>query len=158
MNFNFKAYSLVLLPFLLASCGGGEQQTVDNPITSVLNVNEIAGKRIEEVEKKLGKGTFEKNWKDQRAGCVSCPKYIYKNGQVEVIFIQDVADRITINNLGQYSYPSEALPAIGLENMETEFTNDMVTRWRSINGYREISAFNGQNNKVDYVLVLTKAN
>ena len=159
--------SLFVYSFLCFSCSESSNKTDDNVknsgdtskeiVPAVIQIRELSGKTVENVESIIGKGKLESKWKDERAGCIDCPKCVYKNGSIEVIYIKGVADRITLTGLSQYNYPQGGLQALGIDSTNAEFSNDIVTRWRSVPGFLEISAFNGLNNKVDYVLVKTKA-
>lgn len=159
--------ALFVLSLHLFSCSDSAKKNEDKAtiseenakenVASKIQLRELSGKTVENVETILGKGKLESKWKDERAGCKECPKYVYKNGSIEVIYIKGVADRITLNGLNEYDYPQGALQALGIESVNADFSNDIVTRWKNIPGFIEISAFNGLNNKIDYVLVKTKA-
>lgn len=127
------------------------------PFPALIQLRDVSGKTAGEVEKILGKGRFEGKWKDDRAGCVACPGYSYQNGKYKIIFINDIADRITIKDLDNYEYKDEVVMGLlGLPDAEPSAQNERVKRWNSIEGYREIMAYNN-NGKLDYVVILTLA-
>ena len=127
------------------------------PIPALIQIKEVSGRTESDVAKILGKGKFEEKWKNERAGCTVCPKYSYQDGKYEVIFINDVADRITVNNLDNYDYKDKIIMGLlGLSDTTPTTQTNLVKRWNSYEGFREIMAFN-KNGKVDYVVVLSKA-
>ncbi|WP_159469474.1 hypothetical protein [Dyadobacter sp. 3J3] len=126
-------------------------------VKALFSIKEISGKSITDVEKIFGKGHLESKWKDKKSGCKACPKYLYQGGKYEVIFIDKVADRITINKLNDYEFTNKAIMGIiGLSEATPSFQTDFVKRWNFHGGYREIMAFE-EKNKVNYILILSKA-
>ena len=135
---------------------------------TLFNINAVANKNPAIVEKTLGKpseltaGTF--NGKQVKRGK-------YKNGVVEITFIDDGARYITIflqdkdAKYNKYKYPDGAwtlLGEMGLDgNATAEVTNSAVTRfksgmpeWNNFPNVYEISMFpKGEN--VWYVHILT---
>jgi len=126
-------------------------------VPALIQIREVSGKTLGEVEKILGKGTLESKWKNDRAGCSACPRYSFQAGKYDIIFINDIADRITINRLGNYEYDDEVIMGLlGLPDATPSIQNDLIKRWSSIEGYREIMAFN-ENGKVNHLMVFTNA-
>lgn len=127
-------------------------------IKPVFDLKSIANKTQKEVAEVLGKGTFEKNWKDAKAGCTACPKYTYQKEAYEVIFINGKADRIVINNLKPYECNDTAITLLGLKSTTPSFANaGLVYRWKEIEGFREVSIFDDGSGKINYALIQTNA-
>lgn len=68
----------------------------------VIDIDAIAGKKPKEVEQFVGKPTKKEVVKPSSVG--QCPKSIYLGGLIEVVYINDMADWITVN-----SAPSKAI-------------------------------------------------
>ncbi|MCX6216593.1 hypothetical protein [Spirosoma sp.] len=127
------------------------------PLKPVLALEHIANHSIEEVQKEVGKGEFKLNWKDKKAGCLTCPKYTYKDDSLEVIYIDGKADRITLNHLQAYPFNDYFITALGLPYKEADFKNESVIRWYNYQGFKEIMTFNDGNGQVHYGLIKTHA-
>jgi hypothetical protein len=67
----------------------------------IINVSQIAKKTPDQIEKMFGKPTFTDNITPSGAPC-PCVKKIYLNGDIEIVFINDKADWITINKSPNY--------------------------------------------------------
>lgn len=75
-----------------------EKKSIAKQIT--IDIDAIAAKNPEEIELILGKYTKEEVVNPSRVG--QCPKNTYLGGLVEIVYIDDKADWITINN-GPYA-------------------------------------------------------
>lgn len=84
------------------------------------------------------------------------PKNYYKNGLIEIKFIENKAVRITINNT-ESKYPEEVLTYLHLNEKKPSFANEHVFRWSNIDGIYEISAFPAGNGKIFYTYIITEA-
>ncbi len=123
---------------------------------AVIKIPNIAGKTQEQVFKILGKPTKSETVKPSKTPC-PCPKNIYNNGAVEIIYINGRADWITINELGNASYTKDSLELLGLPVKDPTFSNSFVKRWENIPGLNEVSFFPKNNGKdVDYIYIKTK--
>ncbi len=78
---------------------------------------------------------------------------VYKGGAVEIVFIGGLADWFTV-------YPANApftrsgLTQLGLPaDKRPSFKSDDVMRWSSLNGLRDVSAFQGEEGMMDYFYV-----
>lgn len=120
-----------------------------------IELQKIAGHSQKEVEAILGKGTFESSVKDSRANCKNddCPKIKY--GDVEIVYINQKADWINIDNLSEYDYSPNALQLLGLDetNYSPKFQNGTVTRYKGIENINELSIFENGKGKIDYIYV-----
>ncbi len=62
----------------------------------LINVDDIAGKPPEEVASVLGQPTGEETVNPSGTSC-PCEKLIYKDGKVEIVYMNGIADWITAN-------------------------------------------------------------
>ncbi len=116
----------------------------------VVDVLKIAGKSKAEVTTYLGKPSSCGNSKYG----VKCQ---YVKGQTEIVFIKGKADWITIEDIDGIPFSKDALQVLGLKNISPSFSNDIVIRWDSIQGLKEVSIFKGGTFS-DYAYIKTKTN
>lgn len=117
---------------------------------AVLDLAQVAGKPKPAVEKVLGKADSCEAISPSRVGKV--PKCTFQGGKVEVVFIDGKADWITVYAPG-VSFDQGAVAALGLPAGKPDFSNAFTMRWKGIGGYREVAAFPGAGNEVDYLYV-----
>jgi hypothetical protein len=126
------------------------------PVVAV-DLSKVAFKSEVEVEAILGKGKLVSYWRDEDAGCEKCPKISYQDGKIEVIYINEIADRITINDLSEFSYNNKVV--LGLLDLKRDidptFENREVKRWHNYEKYTMIAAFS-KKDKIDYILIKSK--
>jgi len=124
----------------------------------LIDLSKVAFRSEKEVEAVLGKGKLDSYWRDAKAGCDKCPKMIYREGKIEIIFINEIADRITITNLSEFSFKNNVvLDMLNLKrDIEPTFENDDVMRWDNYEKYTEIAAF-AKKDKIDYLLIKSKS-
>ncbi|MGK7369435.1 MAG: hypothetical protein ACNS64_04410, partial [Candidatus Halalkalibacterium sp. M3_1C_030] len=79
----------------------------------------------------------------------NCKKAFYQNGKIEIIFKDEKASRITINDTPDFTANEKALKNLGLDaEKEPTFKNPgNVVRWENINNISEVSFF------PDYILI-----
>lgn len=83
-----------------------------------------------------------------------CQKAIYQDGKYEVVFINGVADWITINQTLAYRFDTSVVEHLGLPKVTPTFNNPKaVVRWEDIAGLREVSAFNNGADRVAYFYI-----
>jgi len=82
------------------------------------------------------------------------PTNYYKNGLIEIKFIENKAVRITINNT-ESKYPDEVLTYLHLNAEKPHFSNNNLSRWTNIDSIYQISAFPSGNGNVFYTYILT---
>ncbi|MBE9465191.1 hypothetical protein ACFP1I_15740 [Dyadobacter subterraneus] len=133
-----------------------EEEEMLAPIVEV-DLSKVAFKSEKEVEAILGKGKLDSYWRDADAGCDKCPKVVYRDGKIEIIYIKEIADRITINNLSEYSFKNHII--LGLLGLKSDtnptFENDEVKRWDNYEKYTQIAAF-AKKDKLEYILIKSK--
>ena len=82
----------------------------------------------------------------------SGPKLYYKDGKVEVVFINGKADWITVSGMSGVPFDANAIEALGLKPEPPTFKNSFLIRWEPHSTYHSISVI-GLNGKVDYAYV-----
>jgi len=134
--------------------GDGDENA---PITVEIDLGKVAMRSEQEVEAVLGKGKLDSYYKDDKAGCEKCPKMIYKEGKFEIIFINEIADRIMINNLSDFDFEDRVI--LGLldlkNNIKPVLDLDEVKRWDNYEKYSQIAAF-AKDGKIEYILIKSK--
>ena len=122
-----------------------------------MDIEKVSMRNEQEVEAVLGKGKLDSYYSDEKAGCEKCPKMVYKEGKIEIIFINEIADRITINNLSDFEFEDRViLGLLGLkDNIKPAIDNRDLKQWDNYQKYSQISAF-AKDGKVDYLLVKSK--
>lgn len=127
------------------------------PVTVELDLPQIALRNQQEVEAILGQGKIESYYKDEQAGCEKCPKISYRDGKIQIIYINEIADNIQLNHLGDFDFEDRVI--LGLlnlkENIPPKVDEDGVKRWVNYEKYSQIAAFSAKG-QVDYILIKCK--
>ena len=139
---NFKRAAVILSLFVT--------HTLLGVAAPILDVRTIAGKDPAEVTKVLGEPCQQEKTKQG-------PKLSYRGGKIEVVFINDKADWITISDMSGVSFDDDAIKALGLKPERPTFKGTFVIRWEPHTTYRSVSVF-AHNGKTDYayIKVITK--
>lgn len=155
-NWKFVAFIIVLIAIFVKFFVLNDHDE-NAPVTVELDLPKVAFRNMQEVEAVLGKGKLDSYYKDEVAGCEKCPKMIYREGKVEIIFINEIADRIQLNNLSDYDFEDRVI--LGLlnlkENIAPKVDDDNVKRWDNYEKYTQISAF-AKGNDIEYILIKAK--
>jgi len=118
----------------------------------VVDVPAIAGKRPAQVAAILGTPTATETI---RSHGKPLPKRIYRNGDVEVVYVDGKADWITVFGQGQLPFGPEVLSALGLPSTPPSFFNPLgVIRWERISGLRTVSVFPNPDGHAHYAYIL----
>ena len=122
-----------------------------------MDLEKVAMRNQQEVEAVLGKGKLDSYYSDEKASCEKCPKMTYKEGKIQIIFIDEIADRITINNLSDFEFEDRViLGLLGMkDHIKPVIDNNDLKQWDNYQKYSQISAF-GKGGKLDYILVKTR--
>jgi uncharacterized membrane protein len=149
-----KIYLVLLFTisfFLLISCGNdsSSKQEKDISIDQIIDIHNITGKSIQQVEDVLGSSQKAKEFSGYPCKETDeCKKVFFQNQKFEVIFRNSKADRITINKTPDLTSNKKAILALGLPNSKPDFQNPtFVSRWENVQNIAEISFF------PDYILV-----
>ena len=154
----------VLFVILVVSCSDESPQLepdewdsmrpTESTVTIALPVLEIGGKAPAEVEAVLGPASSEEATQSRGK---AYPKRIYRDGTVEVVFVDGLADWITFFPSEPLTFEPEVLRTLGLPEAKPDFYNpNTVIRWEAVAGLREISVFPGEGEKVHYVYILVR--
>jgi hypothetical protein len=155
-NWKFIAFILILIAIFIKFFVLKERDE-NATVVVELDLAQVAFRNQKEVEAVLGKGKLDSYYKDEKAGCDKCPKLIYRDGKVEIIFINEIADRITLKNLSDFEFDNRVI--LGLlnlkENIDPNVDEDGLKRWDNYEKYSQIAAFSSGSN-IDYILIKSK--
>ena len=117
-------------------------------------LTKIAGHPPERVEKYLGKPLSHATVNPSLAGC-PCDQYTYWNGNVDVMYLHDAADWITVRHLNTHTFtPGEALSALGIPTLlRPDISNDTLMEWKGVNGYQSIQVFRDSHRGIDHAFI-----
>jgi hypothetical protein len=134
---------LLFSVFLLNSCS-----LYNSKSTNILiNIPNIINKTEESINKALKEnGIYDNSTKTTK----------YKKGLLEIKFINNKAEKITVNleNYDQFSCKnySNLLSSLNLPQKTPSFSNKHVTKWKNISNITEINCY-PQGNKVFYLYI-----
>lgn len=114
----------------------------------IIEIKKVAGKTANEVESVLGAPSQTETVKQGT-------KRFYMKGAIEIVFINDKADWITVTPTKMTSFTKEALGELGLPVREATFSNQHVLKWEPFDDYQSISIFPGPDG-IDYIYVMTQ--
>ena len=151
---------LLFLSLSMLSCGSApsrqQAQSAATPSpTLLLNLRDIAGQTQEDIATILGPQSSLNPAAAARSGCPTCQKYEYQDGKIEIVYINDMADWITI-------FPPEGTPAhhvpalLGLPEYAPQATTPTLWRWKEIPGIREIQARLTPQGTVESVYIVVR--
>lgn len=126
-------------------------------VTVELDLPQVALRNQQEVAAILGKGQLESFYTDAKAGCEKCPRVSYRDGKVEIIYINEIADQIRLNKLADYAFENRII--LGLLNLSEYIAPNIdqagVKTWDNYQKYTQITAFS-KSGRVDYILIKSK--
>jgi hypothetical protein len=108
----------------------------------LIDVPALAHASQAQVEQVLGKAEF---CRKSRYG-LSCR---FAAHGVEVVFANDKAERITVNDMGDTPYDKNAVSRFGLKAQEPDVATDEMMRWEHLPGLAELTLF-ADKDKIDY--------
>jgi hypothetical protein len=149
-----KHLLLVLTLHLLAGACRAQPTEAERQVPApIVVITELANQTQEDLEHLLGlTSSFQPLNPQELAVCKNCQKYIYKNGLVRIVYINDMADWITVNPPD--STPVQhALPLLGLPATPPDTKSDSLSRWTNVQGLREIKVYTKPDGTIDYMLV-----
>jgi hypothetical protein len=155
-NWKFIAFVVILIAIFIKFFVL-EEHDENAPVTVEMNLAQVAFRSQAEVEAVLGTGKLDSYYKDEEAGCDKCPKMVYREGKIQIIFINEIADRIVLKDLSDYDFEDRVI--LGLldlkENIAPKVDEDGLKQWENYEKYTQISAFASGNN-LDYILIKAK--
>lgn len=151
---------LLFFSLIMLSCGSTPsrpqvQSSATTSPTPLLNLRDIAGQTQEDIATILGPQSSLNPASAARSGCPTCQKYQYQDGKIEIIYINDMADWITI-------FPPKGTPAshipvlLGLPDSAPDSTTPTLWRWKKIPGIREVQARLTTKGTVESVYIVVK--
>lgn len=146
---------LLLLLFLTISCTDTKNRYKLSEENLIINLKKIVGKTPDEIESILGKPEKIEKVSPNNTPCKesSCNKNFYKEGTLEIVFINNKADWITINNLRLYGFDEGILNFLGLSTKQPSNKNQNFIRWQNLENIKEINVYNNGNNNIDYIYI-----
>ena len=122
---------------------------------ALLDIRTVAGADPVAVEKVLGKAEKLDPVKNRRSGCTACPKFAYKNGAIEIVYINGKADWLTLNLKGG-KWDENAIEMLALPPATPTGKAPGAIRWEgNIPGFREIAVFPAEDQTIQYFYVKT---
>ena len=159
----------VLSGIISTSCESNNSYSVGTPANTeeakpiavekapiLIDIQKIAGRNRKQVETFIGPPDRKKPQHVTDSPCdkLACQQYTYRNGQFEIVFINNKADWITIHKVNDFGFSREATEFLGLPISTPDFAGDGVIRWKYISGINEISIFTDGNGGIDYFYIL----
>jgi hypothetical protein len=147
-------FCLLLLSFFTSASqsapSSNAQTAPDSLPEKILNIRDIAGQTQEDIATILGHQSQLDAETAARAGCPTCQKYSYQDGLVRIVYINDMADWLTITP--RTAVPAEHTPTLlGLPAATPDYTDNKVLRWNRYEGIRKISAYRKADGTIDYI-------
>jgi hypothetical protein len=128
------------------------------PVTVEMDLPQVAFRNEQEVDAILGPGKVVSYYRDDRLNCEKCPTKTYREGKIEITFINEIADRITLRNLNDFDFDDRVI--LGLlnlkENIAPKIDHDEIKRWDNYEKYTQIAAFSS-GDKIEYILIKAKS-
>jgi hypothetical protein len=120
----------------------------------ILDLKEISGRSFNQIVPILGKPDQTEPLKPSNVpvDISQSQKFSFKERKIEIVFIDGIADWITINDPA-IPFEVESLIELGLDLEPPSFKTHYIMRWKNLNPFTEITFFSRTQNIVDYILV-----
>lgn len=129
------------------------QKSQDEKPTTFLNVTKIAKQPKDVVDAYLGAPNFHETISPSNAPC-PCEKYSYKESNIDIVFMNNKADWITVYKMNEIKYDSTSiLDALGLKHTKPFMQDDYVMKWNDFDGYDQLSAFGDGKGGLSYIFL-----
>lgn len=144
-----KSVIVLFASVIFLSCSSINNEVEESKI---VDIEKIVGKPLDSLTVILGKSVELENTKYG-------PKYSFRDGDINVIFINDVADWITISNMNDAEFVNCSIDLLGDFNcINRTFKGVNVMIWRGLRGINEISfhrKYEGGDatSKIDYAYI-----
>lgn len=136
-----------------ASPRSESRTTAPQGINPMFDIHAVAGKSPAEVQKVLGKPSRQES---TLAMGKRVPKYFYRDGQVEVVFIGGKADWVTVMFEGFGPMPEHNREVLGLVRLPTTYPpsleNRFMIRWEFVAGFRMINTGVDSSGRTSFLL------
>lgn len=137
---------LILITFVVF-LGACQQSSIE----AIIDIKSIVGKNQSEVEKILG--TAEKTEKLIVNG-QSWDKVYYQYGEIEIVYINDNADWITIYMSSEYKMNKSVIQLLGLAYKKPSYYNpESAIRWEYYEGIKDISFFPDLDGNIHFIYI-----
>lgn len=138
-----------------------KQEVKKEDIKSLFKIEEVKNKGEEDINSLLGqpKEKEETSWHPKNSSeTIKCFANIYEknNYEIEVLFIDKVAARITITPKDKISYPEEnenILKSLGISPVQCDFENSLKTEWRNKYGVYNFT-INALGENVSFIYII----
>ncbi|HZV71072.1 MAG TPA: hypothetical protein VFG10_16070 [Saprospiraceae bacterium] len=118
-----------------------------------INIPNLAKKSKAEVDAYLGEPFRHTTISPSNAPC-PCESYMYKDGNIEVVFMNNIADWITVNHMESIDFDAKTiLQKLGIPYSDPAIQRDNVMKWNDFNGYDQLSVFGNGNGKAYYAFL-----
>jgi|AntAceMinimDraft_11_1070367.scaffolds.fasta_scaffold82285_2 hypothetical protein len=142
---------ILLLSFLTFACQPTPTQTSQSLTSQKLcNILDIAGQTQEDIATILGHQSQLDAETAANSGCATCQKYSYKDGLIKIVYINDMADWITITPT-QTIEPQQVPTLLGLPELPPDHANKQVLSWHQYSTINSIQAFIKPDGTLDYI-------
>lgn len=152
-----KFITLVLLVLIAAFVWNLKKNSTPEPEKKIIiDVSTIIGKNKTDIEKILGKPDNVEMIKPINTPCqdTACEQANYQSYKFEIVFINDKADWITINEVSEYGINDESIELFGLEAAEPTFNSPgNVTKWDNIENIKELSIYDDGSGHMAYISI-----
>ncbi len=129
----------------------GNQMATEQQPSTFLNVTKIAKQPKNVVDAYLGSPNFHESISPANAPC-PCEKYSYKESNIEIVFMNNKADWITVYKMDEIKYDSASiLKSLGLKYVTPFLQDDYVIKWNDFDGFDELSAFGNGKGGLSYI-------
>lgn len=129
------------------------QNTSAENQSTFLNVTKIAKQPKDVVDAYLGAPNFHETISPSNAPC-PCEKYSYKENNIDIVFMNNKADWITVYKMNEIKYDSASiLKALGLKYTTPFLQDDYVIKWNDFDGYDQLSAFGDGKGGLSYIFL-----
>jgi hypothetical protein len=116
--------------------------------SSVVDIPKLAGQSMKQVGEQLkATPTCAKNKRGTKCD--------YYDGRIEIVYIDGMADWITVNGLEQVPFTDAGIVQLGFNRKSPSFHSPMVMRWNSLPDVLEVSMFKGHTG-TDYAYIKVK--
>ncbi|MDQ6829722.1 MAG: hypothetical protein M3081_12745 [Gemmatimonadota bacterium] len=132
---------------------GVAPRAADAQLPIVADIAAIAGHAPKEVAVLLG-APYEKRTVTIRDK--TYPANFYKNGQIQIVYVDGKADWITIFRLSALPYGQQSIKALNLPVSPPVVNTADVIKWQDVNGIKEISLYPEKSGKLDYASILVR--
>ncbi|GHA70906.1 hypothetical protein GCM10009007_09700 [Formosimonas limnophila] len=139
-----KTLSIILFSLALIGCSKEDPSVKQSKI--IIDIPMIASKSLTEVEKAIGSHIQCQN-SNKGHHC------LFSQGAVEITFVEDKANLISLTSLQGKQFSKEVLELLGLPSTQPSFKDATTAKWEDIAGYSAITMSLEQNNQISSIYI-----